>query len=315
MKITTRCLAVFISLFFLQTLHAQEEQKDVAFFTGTSPVIIEKGTAEINLNNTLTSFWVTSKQYIPSVDAYRVVDRRRFSRLDNLLRVTYGFSQSKKWDLGAELRFANTRLDESARSSPLRVFGGESETGKTYHEFAYAGLRARASLFKNIPELTLQTTITYPMSRIINDRPTWLEPLQTQLGLGATYFAQSGSNTIFFFQTDWTTRFRANSDNGTVPMAHIISASTYMVINLWEQNWYIFPSLAYGSANRIEKGNFRRLNQQLLGGIGLYFQPSSRFSILLNGNFPLVLQTGSDLSTFNKETYTGITISLRTLLE
>lgn len=305
---------IIIIIAYSNPLIGQEEKKESNFFTGISPVILEKEKAEIVCNNTLTSFWLTSSQYLPAVDAYRVVDRQRYARLDQMVRVTYGFSKNKRWDLATELRFAHTRLDESARSSPLRVLGNATATGNSVHEFAAIGLRARASLFKKIPELTLQATVSYPMSRVIVDRERWLDPLQTQAGLGATYFVQSSENTFYFFQADWTTRF-GSQQLGQTPTrtTNLTSASTYIVIRVWEDNWYIFPSLSYGLSSRFYNSKFSRINQQLLGGLGVFFQPSPRFSVLLNGNLPLIFSSGSTLTAFDKSTYTGVTLGLRTL--
>jgi hypothetical protein len=295
----------------------KEEKEEISFFTGISPVILNKSQTDINLSNTLTSFWLTSTQYIPSVDAYRIADRKRYSRFDQLLRVTYGFSENKRWDLGLELRFAHTRLDEAARSSPFRVLQGiksDTSTGRSYHGFGLMGLRARAMLFKNIPELTIQGSVHYPMARSPESSRKLGYP-QTQAGLGASYFIQSGSNTFYFIQADWTTRFQAELENvGFFATNHIISGSTFMVVKIWEDSWYVFPSISYNVLGRIDKGNFRRLNQQLLGGLGLFFQPSPQFSILINANLPFLLSSGSNLITYDKETFTGITIGLRTLL-
>ena len=306
---------LFIALFLsvLGSVNAQEAEQEADFFTGISPVILSKGQAEFNFMNTLTSFRTTTSQYLPSVDAYRVTDRRRYSRFDQMLRVTYGFSESKKWDLGVEMRFAHARYDEAARSSPFAVLGGETPTGKSYHGFALLGLRARAMLFPKLPELTLQATVHYPMARP-EEKAQGIGTQQTQAGFGATYFVQSGGNLTYFFQADWTTRFGVELEKQTLLTNHLISAATYMVVRIYENQWYFFPSASYGVATRITNGGFRRINQQILGGLGVFYQPAPQFSILLNWNIPFLLTSGSSLTTFDRESYTGVTLGLRTLL-
>ena len=69
-------------------LIAQEEKEDPAFFTGLSPVILERNAAEINLINSLNSYWIVSKQFTPDNATGFLLDRKRFTRTEHVLRAS-----------------------------------------------------------------------------------------------------------------------------------------------------------------------------------------------------------------------------------
>lgn len=311
---TKNLFKAFILLLFSFSLQAQSakpknaDDKEQPFFTGISPVVLAKDAVEISFLNSLTSFWLVAHQYDPVLKDTRITNRYRYSRLDQLLRVSYGFSKNKKWDLGAEFRFAHLRLDDEARSSPFRVLSGNTTSGNTYRGLTTVGLRARAMPFEGIPELTLQATTQFPMIRTDTLRQR-LNAQRSQVGLGATYYVQVSPATYYFFQVDWSTLLSNNELNRTT---HLVSGSTYLVIDTWESMWYIMPSLTYGMSLQGNNGTLRRINQQFLGGVGVLFQSSAIFSILLNAQIPFILDSGSSNTEWDRRSYSSVTIGLRT---
>ncbi len=71
--ITCACLVVFLNLI------AQEAKEEPTFFTGLSPVILERNAAEINVINSLTSYWILSKQFRPDNPMGFFVFKKRFT--------------------------------------------------------------------------------------------------------------------------------------------------------------------------------------------------------------------------------------------
>lgn len=295
-------------------LIAQEEKEDPAFFTGLSPVILERNAAEINLINSLNSYWIVSKQFTPDNATGFLLDRKRFTRTEHVLRASYGFSKSKRWDLGAELKFSQARLDEGARSSPFRVFGNETETGTSYRGLTGIGLRVRTMPFKNIPELTLQGTISYPQRTASSTdvERAQLDAQSPQVGLSATYYIQSGENMYYFFQGDWSTRLK-NSENKRAKHAPSLSAT--LVVKTWEDQWFIFGGVNYGmNLQQFADNGLYRLSHALFGSGGVFYQPTPKFSIVLSVQLPLMFESNLRSVELVRESFTGVSLGMRSLL-
>jgi hypothetical protein len=312
----TNPFGLLILLYFCHytTLLAQEEKEEPSFFTGLSPVILAQNKAEINLVNNLTSYWIVSKQFNPDLPTGFQLDRKRFSRTEHVLRASYGFSKNKRWDLGAELKFSQARLDEAARSSPFRVFGNETETGTTYRGLTGIGLRLRTQPFKNIPELTVQGTVTYPQisaSSTENERAQ-LDAQSLQAGVAATYYLQSGEKMFYFFQFDWSMRFK-NAENKR--NKHFPSLSAIAVVKTWEDEWFVFGGLNYGmSVQQFADGGLYRLSQALFGSGGVFYQPTPKFSIVLSMQLPFMFESGLRSIDLPRESFTGFSLGFRSLL-
>lgn len=295
-------------------LSAQEEKEDPAFFTGLSPVILERNAAEINLINSLTSYWIVAKQFTPDNATGFLLDRKRFTRSEHLLRASYGFSKNKRWDLGAELKFTQARLDEGARSSPFRVFGNETSGGTSYRSLTGIGLRVRTMPFKNIPELTLQGTISYPQKSASSTdvERAQLDAQSTQVGISATYYIQSGENMYYFFQGDWSTRLE-NSENKRTK--HAPSLSTTLVVKTWEDRWFLFAGMNYGmSLQKFSDGGLYRLSHALFASGGVFYQPTPKFSVFLSVQLPLMFESNLRSVELVRESFTGVSLGMRSLL-
>ena len=307
---TTSYFLILFNFIVVNSMSAQEEKEKPAFYTGISPIILERNATEINFLNNVNSFWWALKEYNPDNLSTRVANRYRYTRVEQLLRVTYGFSKNKNWDLSGELKFAHARLDDAARSSLFKVFSKDTVGGKSYHGLSTIGLRGRWMPFSNIPELTLQGTLQYPIARSAEERK-WLDAQRTQIGLAATYYIQSGENIYFFFQTDWSTRLKSTDNHR---MTHLASIGTNVVIRVWEQQFFVFPGLNYGLTLQkfSSKGSLHRINQSLFGNAGVFIQPNPRFSVMLNLQLPFILESGSQYIEYVRESFTGFTLGIRT---
>lgn len=313
MRISTFSKAFFSLFFFFLTssLLAQEAAEEPTFFTGLSPVILERNAAELNLINSFASFWIAQKQFRPDAPSVLAVDRKRFTSVEHLIRASYGFSKNKTWDLGMELKITEARVDEAARSSPFRVFGNSEVGGKSYRGLSSIGLRARMMPFKKIPELTFQATAAYPMARQAENRAIF-NAQSTQLGLAATYFVQSGERNFYFFQADWGVRLR---NDEALRTQHSPALSAVMVIKLWDEEWFIYPGLSYGTTlQQFSNGGLYRMNQSLFGTGGVFYQPSPQFSVFLNFQLPLIYSSTLRSVELVRESYSGFTLGIRSLL-
>ncbi len=281
-------------------------------YTGVSAVILPKEGVEINLLNSLNSFWIALQEYDAQADATRIVDRQRYSRADHSLRVSYGFSSTNRWDLGASLHYARVRQDAAARSSPFRVFNDSNPAdGTTYSGISGVGLQVRAMPFAGLPELTLQGGAVFPVAK--NDElKAYLNAQRTQVFLTGTFYQRLGPATLAFLQADWRL-FLQNANNERSLMAP--AASGYLVFELPNDRWYIFPGIAYGiTFQKLTDSNYRLANQQLYGSLGILYRPGPAFNILLTGQLPFIFESGSSRTVWVRESYTGLNLGFRYIL-
>jgi hypothetical protein len=306
------CLFFYLP-FIASTLFSQnDEEKMEQVFTGVSPIILPKEGLEVSFTNSLASFWLAFKQYEPQFDAFRVANRYRFSRFEQLLRVSYGFDKDKRWDLGAELRFAHARLDDEARSSPFRAIGRhQTTTGETYRGPTQLGLRARFVPFGELPELTFQATASIPVIKSEELRQR-LDAQRSQVGLLATYFQSFDDRASFLLQADWSSRIR-NKENAAT--THAASLGGYLVFDLFGgESWSLFPGVVYGATLQAYSGNLNRANQQMLGGLGLLYRSGEQLSVYFNGQTPFILESGSQYVEWVRPSFSALSVGIRYVL-
>lgn len=291
---------------------AEKDDPDPEVFTGTSAIILKKDATEVNFVNSLSSFWVAINGYSASLDAVRIENRLRFSRADHLVRVSHGFSKNRRWDLGADFFYTHVRVDDEARSSPLRVFG-KSEPGisTVSRGLSGLGLNARFMLFENIPELTLRASINYPIARTAEKRFN-LNAQRTLFGLTGTFYQRLGPAALYFLQGD----FRAavpNSENKTLVLQP--NAAAFLIIETPGGRLNILPGLSYGTAFQKFSGGgkLRKTSTQMFGSLGLLFRSGDVTSFLFSLQGPLVFESGSARSIWVRESFFGMNLGFRTV--
>lgn len=290
-----------------------DEGDDANVYLGVSPYVLPKDGIEINLQNGLNSFWLEVNEFLPDFSTTRVANRYRTTQLQHILRVQYGFSQNRRWDLGAEIRYAHVRLDDEARSSPFRVLEGDTPSGETNRGLSHAGIRLRATPVGNVPELTLNANVLFPVAS--NDElKRDLLAQRTQIGLGLNYFHQLNPATFAFLSGEWRTHFKNDDEN--LNTLHQPTASAYLVFDLTNnRKWFIFPGMSYTpTLQKLRNGDLGKINQVLFGSAGLLYQPGPAFSVTLNVNYPFILETENVLINWVRESFTGVSLGFRVML-
>lgn len=295
------------SIFFITAIFCQNNRSSLADQTYqpvVSALVLEKDAIDISLVNSLNSFWLAYREFDESFTLSRIADRARYSSLDHLLRVSYGFTQSGRWDLGAELRFSHLRLDNAARTSPLKVLGNDDLTGISNRGLSYAGLRARFMPSEDLPGLTLQGSLAFPVGKNETIRRA-LNAQRMQLGVSATMLQSFTPNASYFLQTEWKILPSNTELNQT---AHLPSLSGFLIFDIYDGQWFLFPGLSYST---VLNGSFTQVNQQLFGSLGVQFQPSYNVGLFLNAQIPFLFESGSFFTEWVRQSYTGISIGVR----
>lgn len=276
------------------------------FLAGLSPVILDKDGVEVNNFNPLTSFWLAVQETPPELAGAQITNRYRYTLFESYWRVSYGFSHSKRWDLGAEFRFSRRRLDDDATTSPMKVFSSDDTTSITYQGLSMVGARIRFMPFRKVPELTLQSALTFPVAKEEVQQGLTLD--RTQFELGATYYKNLARRTYYFLQTNWLARFSNSKNERTT---HQFSASAFLVESLFQHRVYLYPGITYaGNFQKYSDGSFNQVSYQILGGLGVQYQPVRFFSASLYGQIPFTLESGSVTTEWVRESYSSWTLGL-----
>ena len=86
---------------------------------GGSSTVLQNGQAEVIWNNSLISHWMAFHQDDKNSP---ILDRFRRTQFTSDILGYYGISQSGRWDIGLQLKYVRTRLDNAASSSMFKVF-------------------------------------------------------------------------------------------------------------------------------------------------------------------------------------------------
>ena len=276
------------------------------FLGSLSPVVLDKDHVEVNNFNALTSFWLAVQETPPDLNGAAITNRYRTTFFTSLVRVSYGFSYSKRWDLGAEFRFTRQRLDDDANNSPLNVFGSDSPSSRTYSGLSMAGARVRYMPFRSVPELTLQGAVTFPVAK--QEMKEALKLDRTEFDFGATYYKNLNPSMYYFLQSNWLMRFAKAEDERTT---HLWTASAFLVKSLFYHRVYVYPGLTYaGLFQNFSNSGFSQVNYQVLGGLGLQYQPFRIFSVSIYGQIPFILESGSATTEWVRESYSSWTLGM-----
>ncbi len=286
------------------------EEETPNLYTGVSAVILPKDKTEINLINSVSSFWIAVNDYDGDIQATRITNRYRYSRADHLLRVSHGFSKNGRWDLGADLYYTRTRLDDEARSSALRVFGNDnSADGKTYSGVSAVGVQVRFMPFRKLPELTLRAGLSQPLARSEELRLR-LNAQRTQLFLSGVYSTRIGPSTLVFLQADLKSYLRTEENKKAL---FVPGTAGYIVFETPNQQWFFFPGLSYNMVlQQGAKGSkYVKSSESMFGNLGVLYRPNLKLSLLLSGQIPFIFESGSTRSIWVRESYVGVNLGAR----
>lgn len=276
------------------------------FLGSLSPVVLDKDKVEVNNFSALTSFWLAVQETPPELNGAAVTNRYRATYLIDYARISYGFSYSKRWDLGAEFRFTRQRLDDDATNSPSKIFGSDSPSSKTYSGLSMVGARVRYMPFRSIPELTLQGALTFPVAK--QEMKDALKLDRVEFDVGATYYKGLNQSVYYFLQSNWMMRFAKAEDERTT---HLWTASAFLVKSLFYHRVYLYPGLTYaGLFQNFSDSGFSQVNYQVLGGLGVQYQPVRIFSVSIYGQIPFILESGSETTEWVRESYSSWTLGL-----
>lgn len=230
-----------------------------------SSVMMPKGYTEILLNNSL----LTSNSQFNN-DRNLTDINQRYTYLINTLQVTHGIAASVRFNVGLDLSYRTGRADADPESSPLKIFGNDSEGLIQYERaFTSVGLRARYVPTKN-RNFVIQHVFYIPISSSSSES-AFLGDNRYALNTQLLYTQLLGKKIFLFGQADILVRFKDDQQDVdyTNPLNLFV---TYLL------NRHIFPFAQLGMANTWNK-DFELSRQSFSYGIGLQYQFTTMFNI------------------------------------
>ncbi|MEM6321691.1 MAG: hypothetical protein AAF960_28790 [Bacteroidota bacterium] len=321
--------ALFVGLFLSIPILSQAQQNkaedigletldETFFFAGLSATILDPGKAEVNFYTSMYSTWLAIHE---SVIESPVRDRLRLSEFTANVEAYYGLSATGRWDLGLRLRHGRRRLDNSAQSSPFRVFQssrGTDEadnvgTDKTYAGLKEVGLRFRLMPFKNIPELTLNAG--YSISPIKSEEDQeYLIADRNNIDFNLSYFISlnKAATSYYYFILNGV----AYLPSATNDEALYNSSASFFIVQRLGSRFVLFPGISYSIAFKppsVGDEPLIKTNTSVLGTLGLQYQPSNNFSLNVSGALPLLLDSSNLLVQQVRESFSFVSLGGRLL--
>lgn len=254
---------------------------------GAPAIVIQHKDLEINFFN------VFSTQKIDT-EFDTTTYRSRFSNLTHILQLNYGLSKNNRWNAGLELYYSHARSGEGSESI-WKLFGDNGAGGDNQRALSGLGFRLRGHPWRRLPELTLQSSVVFPL----NPGLQMLDFSRTQWQVGANYYHRFNYWLHGFMQIDVMARF---SNKWRAQTTYLLPVNLYLVGQVVEGRLYAFPSLSYnGNFEKRYKGSLRQLSYQLLAGLGAQYRFSDAVQATLQYQFPFA----NDLGSLNSESVSG----------
>jgi hypothetical protein len=276
-------------------------------FGAVSPVVLDKDQTEISFTNAVTTFQLDQMQV--SGREITIENRYRFSRMDQILRVSHGFHKLGRFDFGIEARYASMRIDDRASGSFFQLFdASKPETGRTYRDLASIGVRSRIVPLEWLPELTFQTYLNYPIVKT-EEKIRAMGAQRTQLGFSANIIRPLNDRLSYYVQEDIghffsSTYFKSNS--------LVNSFGAYLIWISPARNFYLFPGLNFLHIFNYSKSqSFYQGSRQVLGTLGASWHPTEKWSVFATANAPFMVESGSDRIHWNRQSFTSFALGAR----
>ena len=294
-----------------------DDESEFFFLGGLTPAIVTQGQVEVNWYNSLYSVRVALHG---SVIESPVIDRLRLTDFNSTLDAYYGFSQNNRWNAGVRLVYGRRRLDNTAKNSPFKVFGGNDDGDSVSGlDENYSGLKEVGFRFKMIPSESIPNlTINGGYSLALNqdeEVKQYLDADRNSFDINVNYFISLNENqsSLYYFILNGLARQPGSLDINN-QWLYSTSASFYVVQRLGQ--FSVYPGISYtlGFKPPAIKDNNSALvknSEQVLGVLGVQYTTLSNLTLNLSMALPFILETPNPLQSLERKSYSFITVGGR----
>ena len=312
----------FMTATFAQGDDGLELLDESLFIGGLSPTVLTSGNVEFNFYSSLFSSWIALHE---SVIESPVQDRLRLTEFNSNLETYFGISRSGRWDIGARVRYGRRRLANAATDPVFDVFSSSDEestnrgTDKTYSGLREVGVRFRLMPFSNLENFTINAGYSYGEWGNGSDDETFKLADRNSFDVNLSYFVSLNERqTSYYYFIVNGTSFQPGSLRINEDWLHNTSGSFFIVQRMGK--FVVYPGLTYTLAFKPpSSGSFSdkaliKSSEQLLGTLGIQYQPSFNTSFNVSASMPFILSTTNLRQRLVRESYSFVTIGGRILL-
>lgn len=327
MKVRSVLLFILFS-FLLQLGYAQKFRYSIPgldtlresfIVSGAASAVLNQGQAEIIVNNNLVSYWIAFHENGKNSP---ILDRLRNSLFMSEVSGYYGVSSSGRFDLGIQVGYSRTRLDNSSSSSPFRVFRKSDENAleendisqvqfdNSFGGLTYAGIRFRFKPIAYEPGFLL--TGGYSASTYKK------ENRQVQLGadrdffdLGASYYKSVTQNVYYFFSGN----LRGYLPSDVTDQSLYNSSFNFFLIHRTNnQKLTFYPGISYNLAfkpSTYDSHPFIKSTEFLFAYGGIQYSFDRKTNIFFTMGLPLFINIVNPLQDIVRESYSVTVLGAR----
>ena len=287
---------------------------------GTSSTVLRSGQGEIIWNNTLASYWLAFHE---RGDNSPILDRFRQSQFISDLYGFYGISGSGRWDIGLQLKYVRTRLDNAATSSMFKVFESQRtdlndpdpsdptpELDNSLGGLTSIGLRFRFKPIKFHPQLVLNGGYAFSIIKDEKKQPLLLADRDI-LDLGATYYLEISRNAFFFFGGSFSVFFPSEVRNEYLYRTNF---NFSIVLRTNNNKFTFYPSLSYGldfKPSEFDDQNLIRTVDFLFAYASVQYTPNAAFNIFFTAGLPLIIDLKNPQLEIVRNSYSILSLGTR----
>lgn len=287
--------------------------------SGAAASVLRQGQGEIILTNSLISYWIAFHQNGKNSP---ILDRVRNTLFLTDISGYYGISQSGRWDLGLQVGYARTRLDNSSKSSPFRVF--QKNNAEDLEEPAFTQVRFDES-FGGIANAGVRLRfkpIAYEPGFLITGGYSTVtikdESKQVQLGadrdffdLGVSYFKSVTPNVFYFFSST----LRGYLPSPVTDQALYNSSFNFFLIHRTNnQKLTFYPGINYNLAfkpSTYDSHPFIKSTEFLFAYAGVQYSIDRKNNVFFTMGLPLFLNIVNPLTDIVRESYSVAVLGAR----
>ncbi len=303
----------------LQTVLLETKEQEMIVSPSLSAMLVGERQWEVNLFNFLTTrdiknIRITKTSFSGNPDT--TISFFQSTRLEQRLQLQYGLPAGRRLNLGLDLYATHLRTDEDIHSSPLRVLGNQQSSGQSQRSISAIGPRIRWMPFVFLPELSVQGSAVFGLSKDLTTRQLYGRD-RTQL-LGQMTFYQRFRPWLYaFVQTDVSV-FLKNDDfqNNTFSFPLFFYTSAQLVglrARAYPKVYGLFSwsyAIVYDDNTRGEEWLVKR-SFELQVGLGLLAQLEPRWGLTLWAQQPVAYGSESASSEVVARSWYGISLGVR----
>ncbi len=288
---------------------------------GGASTVLGNGEFEIINNNSLVSFWIAFHE---NGNHSPVLDRLRSTQFTTDVSAFYGISASSRIDVGLQVSYVRSRIDNSAGSSFFKVFestptiedeinapfNGSVTLDQSIGAIARAGVRFRFRPIIQRPELVVNGGYAFST---VSDRSKQIQLNADRdiFDLGATYYHAISRQVYYFFGTSIRAFLPSIETNESLYNSNF----NFFLIQRTNNNKFTFyPGLSYSlnfKPSEFDSHAVIKTADFLFAIGGIQYEFNTDFNAFITGGMPLITNVVHPQQEIVRQSYSLLAVGFR----